>query len=148
MQAALVDTGPLAAWFNADDPDHAIAKDFFRDYRGALVTTWAIVTEVTHLLRPEAQVKFLAWVRTGGVRVEDIQSGDLESIERLIARYANLPMDFADATLVSLAEAAGIGEVITFDSRGFGAYRFRGKSRFVSLLPEFRGPRRRRQRTA
>jgi predicted nucleic acid-binding protein len=98
------------------------------------------------LLRPSAQIRFLAWIRTGGVRVEDLQTGDLASIEQLVSRYTNLPMDFADATLVSLAQETGIDEIITFDSRGFGAFRFRGKRRFVSLLRLSRARLRRRLR--
>ena len=143
MPAALADTGPLAAWFNAQDPDHGVAERFFKGYRGVLLTTWPVVTEVTHLLRPAAQVKFLAWVRAGGVRIESIDPEAIEPIERLIAKYADLPMDFADATLVSLAETTGIGEIVTFDRRGFESYRFRGKRRFTNLLSE-PPPRRRR----
>lgn len=146
MQIALADTGPLAAWFNADDPDHAIAKAFFQSYRGVLLSTWPVITEVTHLLRPAAQVKFLAWVRAGGARIEDLAPPGLEGIERLIAKYADLPMDFADASLVWLAETAGVGEVVTFDTRGFESYRYLGRRRFVNLLPDPRARRHRRRR--
>lgn len=146
MQVALADTGPLAAWFNAADPDHAIASEFFRSYRGVLLTTWPVITEVTHLLRPAAQVKFLAWVRAGGARVEALSPAGLEAIERLIAKYADLPMDFADASLVHAAETLDIGEVVTFDARGFESYRYLGQRRFVNLLPDLRARRARRRR--
>ena len=38
-------------------------------------------------------------------------------------RYESLPMDFADATLVVLAELFQATTVFTLDSRDFGVYR-------------------------
>jgi len=135
---AIVDTGPAAAWFRRNDPFHAEADGFFRGFHGLLITTWPVVVEVTHLLRPEAQLKFLAWVRKGGVQVENIEPPDLEPIERLMAKYSDQPMDFADATLVWLAERTGVSGIVTFDRKQFAIYRFGGRRRFTQLLP---GPR-------
>ena len=132
---AIVDTGPLAAWFRRNDPLHRIADTFFRGFDGVLVTTWPVAVEVTHLLRPEAQLQFLAWIRNGGVDMVAIEPADLEMIERLIAKYRDQPMDFADASLVLLAERTGIGDIVTFDRKEFEIYRFRGSRRFNQLLP-------------
>ena len=41
----------------------------------------------------------------------------------MMARYANLPMDYADASLVVLADALDLHRVFTTDRRGFGTYR-------------------------
>jgi hypothetical protein len=49
-------------------------------------------------------------------------------------KYKNIPMDFADATLVALAEEAGIDEVLTLDVKGFSAYRINGRNPF-KILP-------------
>jgi predicted nucleic acid-binding protein len=141
---AVVDTGPLAAWFRGNDPFHAVADNFFRRFDGALLTTWPVVVEVTHLLRPEAQLLFLAWVRKGGVEVIDIGAADLEPIERLIAKYRDQPMDFADATLVLLADRTGVNDVVTLDRRQFDVYRYRGSRRFNHVFPAV--PRRSRGR--
>lgn len=132
---AIVDTGPLAAWFRVNDPFHEVADRFFRGFDGGLVTTWPVVVEVTHLLRPEAQLLFLAWVRKSGIEVTAVEAADLEPIERLIAKYRDQPMDFADATLVLLADRTGINDVVTLDRRQFDVYRFRGNRRFNHLLP-------------
>jgi hypothetical protein len=132
---AIVDTGPLAAWFRGNDPFHGVADHFFRGFDGALLATWPVVVEVTHLLRPEAQLLFLAWVRKGGLELADVGAADLEQIERLIAKYRDQPMDFADATLVLLAERTGVGDIVTLDRDQFDVYRFRGKRRFNHLLP-------------
>jgi len=45
-------------------------------------------------------------------------------------RYADVPMDFADATLVSIAEEAGLDSVCTLDRRGFATYRPAPRRRF------------------
>lgn len=140
--AAIVDTGPLAAWFRGNDPYHSLADCFFRGFDGELLATWPVVVEVTHLLRPEAQLPFLAWVRKGGLVLGNTATEDLERIERLIAKYRDLPMDFADATLVLLAERTGVGDIITLDRKQFEVYRFRGNRQFTNLMPPFRRRRR------
>ncbi|MBI3371293.1 MAG: PIN domain-containing protein [Betaproteobacteria bacterium] len=136
--AAIVDTGPLAAWFRGNDPYHGVADRFFRGFDGELLATWPVVVEVTHLLRTEAQLPFLAWVRKGGLALGDMDAEDLEQIERLIAKYRDQPMDFADATLVLLAERTGVGDIITLDRKQFEVYRFRGNRRFTNLMPSSR----------
>jgi predicted nucleic acid-binding protein len=50
-------------------------------------------------------------------------------------KYRDIPMDFADATLVCLAEETGINKIFTLDIRGFSAYRFREKKVFI-IFPE------------
>jgi predicted nucleic acid-binding protein len=45
-------------------------------------------------------------------------------------QYRNVPMDFADATLVVLAEDLDLNAVFTLDRRGFGVYRFHGRRSF------------------
>lgn len=142
---ALVDTGPLAAWFRGNDPFHDAADHLFRGFDGELIATWPVVVEVTHLLRPEAQLLFIAWVRKGGLELADIGAADLEQLERLIAKYRDQPMDFADATLVLLAERTGVGDIITLDRKQFDVYRFRGNRRFNHLMPAI-GRRTRRSR--
>jgi hypothetical protein len=132
--AVLADTGPLAAWFDPNDPHYPLALTFFQSHDGALLTTLAVVTEVTHLLAVRRQVAFLAWLRGGGAAIEPIGVNDLAAIEELTNKYRDHPMDFADATLVLIAERTGIGDIVTLD-RGFGAFRFRGRRRFNNLMP-------------
>jgi len=49
----------------------------------------------------------------------------LRQAAQLMRRYADIPMDFADATLVLLAGESGIRDVLTFDLRGFRSFRTR-----------------------
>jgi hypothetical protein len=52
----------------------------------------------------------------------------------LMERYADTPMDFADATLVLLAEALGVFDVLALDRRGFSTYRTAGGRPFRLVL--------------
>jgi hypothetical protein len=52
----------------------------------------------------------------------------------LMAQYVDVPMDFADATLVALADDTAIRHVITLDRIGFQAYRT-GKRETSRMLP-------------
>ena len=45
-------------------------------------------------------------------------------------KYKDVPMDFADSTLVALGEEMEITEIFTLDVKGFSAYRMHGKKAF------------------
>jgi predicted nucleic acid-binding protein len=45
-------------------------------------------------------------------------------------RYSDRPMDFADATLVHLAEREGLRTIFTLDNNDFETYRIGGRKRF------------------
>jgi predicted nucleic acid-binding protein len=46
-------------------------------------------------------------------------------------KYYDLPMDFADATIVCLAQDLAIKRVVTFDKKDFSIYRLPGKRPFI-----------------
>jgi hypothetical protein len=61
----------------------------------------------------------------------------VESLSRAVAlmeKYRSVPMDFADASLVTLGEELGLDNVFTLDRRGFGVYRLHGRRPF-HILP-------------
>lgn len=121
---AIIDSGPLIALFDRDDKFHKSACDFLRNYVGTLHSTVAVLTEVTHLLdfSVQAQLDFLTWVQDGGLQIHDIGTEDLSRICDLTEKYSDLPMDFADATLMRIAERERIAKVISID-RDFYIYR-------------------------
>jgi predicted nucleic acid-binding protein len=67
-----------------------------------------------------------------GVIISDINQNDMPRIVELTEKYADLPMDFADATLVVTAEKTGIREIISLD-RDFDIYRLPGKERIGNV---------------
>jgi predicted nucleic acid-binding protein len=53
----------------------------------------------------------------------------------LLAKYADLPMDFADATLVVLAEDLDTSLVFTTDRSDFSVYRLKDRKAF-RIVPD------------
>lgn len=127
----LADSGPLAALYNRRDRHHLRALEFFRS-RGAhlrLLTTWEVVSEVMYFLdfSPAAQSDFLEWLHAGHERqlvsIAALSPADLPGLAALIRKYADRPMDLADASLVWLAEKTGVTDIITIDRADFAVYR-------------------------
>jgi hypothetical protein len=94
------------------------------------------VTEVAYLLDFDlrAQVDALRWIHQGAVTLADITADDFERAIEIIEKYADLPADFADASLLAIAERLGIREIATVD-RDFSVYRLKGKKAIRNILP-------------
>lgn len=135
MNKILIDSGPLIALFNGNDTYHAASVSFIKANRSELVTTIASITETLHWLsfNRHAQIDFLEWVHAGAVTIEPVTNSDLQRIIELTKKYADLPMDFAAACLVFLAEKFNIDTVATID-RDFDVYRVEGKRPFTVLI--------------
>jgi len=135
---ALVDTGAIVALVNRDDRHHDEAVEWFRRFRGQLLTTEAVITETAYVLAasPAHQHAALLWFEraraAGLLQVEAV--ADYAALARIIAQYGNLPCDYADASLIALAESTGVTAIATVDQRDFSVYRLRGRRRFRILL--------------
>jgi predicted nucleic acid-binding protein len=134
--AVLVDTGPLVALLDPSDrerPRCRSALDRLEAFE--LVTTEAVITEASYLLdfSIEAQAGLQHLLSSGRPRVEPVTKADRPRLAELLDKYRDLPMDYADATLVVLAERLGCARVFTLDRRDFGVYRV-GRKRF-ELVP-------------
>ena len=121
----LLDTGALVSLLDRSQKDHRRFVEFFESWQGAVVSTEAVLTEATHLLRRVfggAEVCLEFFLRGGATLVPtDLRS--LGVCRQLMVKYADLPMDYADATLVVLGEELGTSLVLTTDRRDFGIYR-------------------------
>jgi uncharacterized protein len=69
------------------------------------------------------------------VTVLPISDSDLPDLEALMIRYADRPMDFADATLVHLARREELVTIFTIDHDDFETYRIEGRRRFRIVPP-------------
>ena len=122
MRRLLVDTGPLVALANARDRKHRLAAEFFAKYDGALVTTIAVVTEVCGLLPRHLGTPFLRGIKGSLFALAHVPESELPALAALMEKYADRPMDFADASLLWLSDASGIRDIATLD-RDFDFYR-------------------------
>jgi uncharacterized protein len=134
MNAVLVDTGPLVALFVRNDPDHARVTAWLREYRGRLLTTWHVLTEVCDFLSPEVTLKFLRWINAGGATVVEMPAEALGNIIRLIEKYRHRPMDLADASLIWLAGQSGVRDILSVDRGDFAVFRTPQGKPFRDLL--------------
>jgi uncharacterized protein len=135
----LVDTGPLVALFDPSDRAHSACKSTLGTLRRARrITSIAVLTEATYLLGFSAAARqaLLSFVIAGAIEIAEFGAADVSRAAALMNRYADLPMDFADATLVVLAERFACSSVFTLDRRDFGTYRV-GRRAF-RILPSAR----------
>jgi predicted nucleic acid-binding protein len=133
---ALVDTGAILALLDRTDRWHAACVEAFQQFRLPLVTSQAVLTELFHLVGDSRHEMETAWkfMLSGAVQLAAIEDSELPEIHRLMSRYWDRPMDFADATLVYLARREGLSTIFTVDLADFEIYRIGGRRRF-RILP-------------
>jgi len=132
----LLDAGPLVALVHASDQEHDRCRTALASIRRPLCTVWPVITEALYLLdfSWEAQDAVWAMLEEGGVTLIALDDGDVPRMRELMRKYRDLPMDVADAALVTVAEREGITRVFTLDRRDFEVYRPARIGRF-SLVP-------------
>jgi predicted nucleic acid-binding protein len=134
--SGLIDTSALIALVDAADRWHSACLEVAKSLTHPFATSTAVLTEFFHFRgQPPAYLQ-AAWrlVRSPSIKVLPIDDGDLGDLERLMLKYADRPMDFADATLVRLAEREGLTTILTVD-RDFEVYRIGGRKAF-RVLPK------------
>ncbi|QAU23953.1 PIN domain-containing protein [Dyella sp. M7H15-1] len=135
----LADSGFWIALGSRRDRHHKRAVEAAKKYSAeGFVTTWPVLTEVVHLIahrvHPAQAIVFVRDIARGAATVTDLPETALHRIETLMQRYANLPMDLADASLIVLAEELGEGRILSTDARDFDGYRWKSRKPFTNLL--------------
>ena len=134
----IADTGFWIALFNRTDIFHPQAVTALSSLERRLVTTWPVMTETSHiLLRRGGQItqqKFIAQWASGHFDIFTLTQMHAASVQSLMHKYADLPMDLADASLVVLANELGHGDILTTDQRDFRTYRWKNRRPFRNVL--------------
>jgi predicted nucleic acid-binding protein len=132
---ALIDTGAILALLDRTDRWHAICVETFDQLLLPLLTSEAVLTELFHLVGDSRHEMEAAWkfIRSGAIVLATIEDSELPHLHALMVRYADRPMDFADASLVYLAKRDGLSTVFTVDHADFDTYRIEGRRRFRVL---------------
>ena len=135
MQKTIVDSGPLIALFDASDKYHKVVLNFMKEYKGKLITSWAVITEVSHMLdfNLNVQIDFLKWCEVDGIEVYNISQDEISNIRVMMEKYIDIPMDLADATLMYIANKENIKNIVSIDS-DFDIYRTLKKQSLNNLL--------------
>lgn len=137
MRRWLVDTGPLVAYLDRTDPMHEVVADRLDAFTGQLATTGAVITEVMYVVAdvPDGPIAFAELLASADAHVADVeQPAEVLAAALLMRKYADTPMDFADATLVALAEQLDVADILTLDRRGFRTYRTSTGRKFRLVL--------------
>lgn len=126
MLISLIDAGPIIAYFDRGDDWHNEISRFIDAFSGQFVTTTPVITEVLWHLGSDyrAQNEFLLRVSRALFRNENLTNVDFNRIAELNAQYSDLPADFADLSLVAIAERLDIENIVSID-REFDIYRRR-----------------------
>lgn len=70
----------------------------------------------------------------GALQPLGLDVDDMPHVGKLMKKYEDLPMDFADTTFVHVANRDKLREVFALDRCDFGIYRFK-RGRSFSIIP-------------
>ena len=128
----LLDTGALVSLLDRSQRLHLQCRRTFVDWTGPVVSTEAVLTEATHVLAAVhgGRAACVDFFLSGGALLVPSSTTSLQRVRKLLDKYADLPMDFADATLVALAEELDCTSVFTTDRTDFSVYRVKGRKPF------------------
>ena len=134
MKCVIADTGPLVAILDRHDQDHAWAVSEGRRLPPKMLSCEAVLSEVHFLIRdlPEAKNRIADWLADGWLEVPFTVREHYPAVHELMARYASVPLSFADACLVRMSELWPDAPVFTLDS-DFRIYR-RNRRQSIPLI--------------
>lgn len=121
----IIDTGPIVSLFDKSEPYHDSCKSTLKQINTPLITTWPVLTESFYLLSDwyKGQMELWDFILSGGIQILDPASSSHYRIKELMEKYADQPMDLADASLVIIAETHRIETIFTLDKKDFSIYR-------------------------
>src|ERR1035437_8455737 len=129
----LCDTGPIVALIDTSDARHEDCKDLIPFISDPLVTTWPCLTEAMYFLGKKfgfhKQRELWQLIESGAIRIHDTFEDESLRMHHLMQKYQNVPMDLADASLVTAAESLNLTRIFTLDAH-FRIYRIKDKIPF------------------
>ena len=137
METLLTDSGPLAALLNHRDEFHGLACEQFEHFTSPLLTCEGAITETSYLLQADGLPPWsvVELVERGIVKIQfDFESNHNRALS-LMKKYADTPMDFVDACLVTMTEVKRDCRLLTLDS-DFRIYRRFERQAIPLIIPE------------
>ena len=134
----LIDAGPLVALVDkGQGPIHDKCVNALKQETGSLITTWPCMTEAMYLLHGlrgwKGQEALCRYVKDSELILHVPESNEWIRVFDLMEQYRDTPMDFADASLVALAESRKVHRIMTLD-RDFFVYRISKTKSFDVML--------------
>ena len=131
----IADTGVIVALLAEDDPCHRWAAEAFRE-GSPFFTCDAVVAEACSFFPDPRSV--LTLILRGDLILEFNLSEQMPQVLALVTKYADQPMDLADACVVRMTELNERCKVWTVDRRDFQAYRRHGRQTVPCEFPSGR----------
>jgi uncharacterized protein len=129
-----LDTSALCELLDGLSPDHRIVRETLEQDQGPLIVPVPILAEIGYMLETRLHSRvldaFLDDVNSGAFAL-DCCAQDMPDVQRLVRRYADLPLGFADASVIACAQRNG-GRVLSLGRRDFGVVAREGR---ITLLP-------------
>ena len=135
-ESILVDTGPIVAALVMGDEHHTWSAGIWRNLEPPLFTCEAVLSEAQFVVERLGgnSLAVLEFIGRGILKIDFCATQEIERLLQLQTTYHNLPMSFADACLVRMAERHSHSRVFTTDS-DFRIYRRNGRQIIPLLAP-------------
>jgi predicted nucleic acid-binding protein len=135
-ERAIIDTGPLVAFLVKEETHHPWVVEQFQRLPAPFLTCEAVLTEAFFLVRklPRGTTSLFALINSGLLDIDFSILAEGAALEKLVQRYANVPMSLADACLVRMAKLHPQAVVFTLD-HDFQIYRLEGRQPIPLLMP-------------
>jgi predicted nucleic acid-binding protein len=131
---ALVDAGFLVALLSRRDGYHRWAADQASRFPPPWITCEAVLSEAFHLLGGRGIASVASLLRRGALICSYRFAADTDAVLKLLEKYAQVPMSFADACLVRMTEVVNNPTLLTTDA-DFRIYRRHGRQMIPCVLP-------------
>jgi predicted nucleic acid-binding protein len=136
--ALIADSGGLYALYDRRDKNHAAVRVAVEKESGPIVLPAAILAELDYLLRTKlgatAEARLLEGIVNGSLSVEPFTVADAARCRELLAKYEDLDLGLADASVVATAERLGVLRILSVDERDFRPIRTTG-GKALTLVP-------------
>ena len=127
----------MVAILSSTDQHHQLCVDALHELPGPLFSCWPVITEAAWLLRGSRRLvtDLLQSVSTGFLELLPLSGMEADALAELMAKYASLRPQLADAALVHIANRDNIDTIFTLDRRDFSVYRS-AKNRPFRIVPQ------------
>ena len=134
---AIVDTGPLVAFFDRAERHHAWAVEHIEKLEPPLLLCEPVLTEAMYLLSRYARATdaLLELTGNGALTIAFHVEDHADALRTLLRKYRDVPMSLADACIVRMTEIYDGQDVVTLDS-DFSIYRKHGRAPLSLIRPD------------
>jgi predicted nucleic acid-binding protein len=133
---AIVDTGPLVAFFDRAERHHRWVADRIEELEAPLLVCEPVLTEALYLLarHAKAQNTLFDFLQNSALLIAFRIEENVNALRKLLDKYRDVPMSLADACVVRMAEIHERHAVLTLDA-DFSIYCKHGRAPLALIHP-------------